>query len=155
MRTLVKAADAAKWIVDQEPLPVVWRDDDPAVGFDARSAYVETYWLAVLGPSAIMTMRRLAGWLEGQPSGMAIELGDLAASIGLGHTTSRNSPVIRTLQRLVLFGVARIEWDAYALARVVPPLAPRQMYRLPPYLAERHDHDLRRMLAEAASGSRP
>ena len=60
-------------------------------------------------------------------------------------TSGRHAPIIRTLERLVLFGVARVHWDTSALRRTIPPLAPRQQNRLPGYLAVRHDTDVQRM----------
>jgi hypothetical protein len=152
MTTTTTTIETARWISEHDPLPVITYDHSPvnATGFDPRSPYVETYWLAVLGPSAILAVRRMADWLEGQPSGIVIGLEDLAHSLGLGHSTGRNAPVVRTLDRLVMFGLAQIAWDAYGLRRTIPPLAPRQLRRLPGYLAERHDADLRVMAATAA-----
>jgi hypothetical protein len=73
---------------------------------------------------------------------VVVGLEQLALSLGLGHGTGRNAPVVRTLHRLVGFGVARIAWDAYAVRATIPPLSASQLRRLPRYLAERHDHDL-------------
>jgi hypothetical protein len=73
-RTMARPADVHDWLVAHEPLPVVALID-PAVdslGFDARSAYVETYWLAVLGPSCVLAGRRLVAWLEAEPAGFEI-----------------------------------------------------------------------------------
>ena len=130
----------ATWITEHDALPIVsWDDGD---GFDPRSDYVETYWLSVLGPSSILALRRLTDWLEDNPSGIVIALEDLALSLGLGHSTSRHSAIVRTLDRLVGFGVAKVDWDAYAVRSAIPPLTARQLRRLPAYLAERHDRDL-------------
>lgn len=150
MRTTTDSTETARWISEHDPLPVVACDGPSReiVGFDPRSGYVETYWLAVLGPSSIVAVRRLSDWLEDQASGIEIALGDLAHSLGLGHGTSRSSPIVRTLDRLIMFDMARIEWDTYVLRRTIPPLSPRQQRRLPGYLAERHDDDLRVMAAE-------
>lgn len=150
MQASLNAAETTRWILEHDPLPVVWQDD-ACVGFDPRSVYVETYWLAVLGPSAILAVRRLSDWLAERPSGIEIGLGDLAASLGLGHGSSRHAPIIRTLERLVLFGIARVQWDAYAVRRTIAPLGPRQHNRLPGYLAVRHDSDLQRMQREQAT----
>jgi hypothetical protein len=140
--------DTATWIAQHDPLPIVaWRD--PAVevaGFDPRSDYVETYWLAVLGPSCILAGRRFAEWLETCPAGIEIALGDLARSLGLGDGTSRNAPVIRTLGRLVSFGMATITDDALAARIAYPALGRRQLARLPGYLAARHSADVGRHL---------
>ena len=152
MQASLNAAETTRWLLAHDPLPVVWQDD-ARVGFDPRSVYVETYWLAVLGPSAILAVRRLSDWLEDRPSGIEISVGDLAASLGLGHGSSRHAPIIRTLERLVLFGIARVQWDTYAVRRTIAPLAPRQQNRLPGYLAVRHDSDLQRMQLEQAAAT--
>ena len=152
MQASLNAAETTRWLLEHDPLPVVWQDD-ARVGFDPRSVYVETYWLAVLGPSAILAVRRLSDWLEDRPSGIEISVGDLAASLGLGHGSGRHAPIIRTLERLVLFGIARVQWDTYAVRRTIAPLAPRQQNRLPGHLAVRHDSDLQRMQHEQAAAT--
>ena len=148
--TTVTGIETARWIGEHESLPVVWNDPTiDTIGFDPRSPYVEIYWLAVLGPSSILAVRRMAEWLEDKPSGIEITLEDLAQSLGLGRSIGRNSPIVRTLQRLLMFGLAAIAWDTYALRRTIPPLSVSQQRHLPGYLAARHDDDLRRLVAEA------
>src|SRR5215831_455490 len=44
------------------------------VGLDPRSAYVETFWLGVLGPSTTWLLRRLVNGLEASPSGYDLDL---------------------------------------------------------------------------------
>lgn len=136
--------DTSTWVAQHDPLPIVaWRDPViDAAGFDPRSDYVETYWLAVLGPSCILAGRRFADWLETCPSGIEIALEDLARSLGLGGGTGRHAAVIRTLDRLVSFGMASVTTDALAARLAYPPLARRQLARLPGYLADRHATDL-------------
>jgi hypothetical protein len=152
MTTTTELAPTAAWIAAHDALPVVsWESEGD--GFDPRSAYVETYWLAVLGPSSILTLRRLTDWLEDTPSGVVVALEELALSLGLGHGTGRNAPVVRTLDRLVGFGVARIAWDAYAVRATIPALTARQVRRLPRYLAERHDHDLDTLRSAPTAGT--
>lgn len=149
--TLISTIAPAAWITEQDVLPIVsWDDGD---GFDPRSGYVETYWLSILGPSSILTLRRFTEWLNDSPSGIVIALEDLAQSLGLGHSTSRQSAVVRTLDRLVAFGVAKIDWDAYAVRSAIPPLTARQVCRLPAYLAERHERDLAALRTNAADSA--
>ncbi|MEZ5265260.1 MAG: hypothetical protein R2755_26570 [Acidimicrobiales bacterium] len=119
--SVIDSVDYGRWIADHNPLPVIaWHGGGD--GFDVRSSYVETYWLPIVGPSAIVAARRLADRLEDRPSGMVVELEELAGSLGLGRGVARHSPVVRTLERLAMFGLARIGWDAYALCATVPPL---------------------------------
>ena len=122
-----------------QELPAVLRVTaivDPVVeahGFGPSSAYVEFVWLAVLGPSATWTYRRLGAVVAGQAAGEAlpVNLADLSRSLGLGEGTGRNSIMARTLGRLVQFGVAR--WmgeDTLAVRRALAPVPARQLARL-------------------------
>src|SRR5690606_21533957 len=67
-----------------------------AAGHDPRSPYVERYWLGVLGPTATWLVRRLAERLEAEPEGFDLELGSLAAELGVGHRGGRQAPFLRT-----------------------------------------------------------
>ena len=70
-----------------------------ALGHDPRSPYVETYWLAVLGPSTTWLLRRLAFRLEAEPDGFSLDLAETARSLGLGAKGGRHSPFMRALGR--------------------------------------------------------
>ena len=61
--------DTNGWISSHDPLTVIPLTDSviDQLGHDVRSSYVETYWLPILGPSAIWAARRLAEWLESSP----------------------------------------------------------------------------------------
>ena len=138
--------DTAAWIIGHDPLPIgALNDPAIAVGFDARSAYVERYWLAVLGPSALLALRRVADWLDDRPSGIEMSLEDLARTLGLGRRTGRHAAIVRTLRRLTEFDIATVAGDRYAVRSLLPPLSIRYRRRLPRYLAERHTAELRRL----------
>lgn len=141
-RTMTPTTDIHDWLVAHDPLPVSALIDPTvdASGFDARSAYVETYWLNTLGPSCVLAARRLVAWLEAEPAGFEISLVALAGTLGLGSGTGRSAPVVRTLRRLVDFQVATVG-ETYAMRRVFPPLAARQIARLPDHLAVAHAVD--------------
>ena len=109
------------------------------VGFDLRSAYVERYWLGVLGPSATMLLRRFARGLEERPDGFQISLADTARAIGLGGGTGRQSPITRTIDRACLFStMLRVSESELHVRTHLPRLTPRQLSRLP--LAVRNSH---------------
>ncbi len=132
------------WIADHDPLAVVLGFDpaiDP-IGHDVRSSYVETYWLPILGPSAIWAARRLVDWLDTAPGGVEVPLAPFGRSLGLGAGAAKNSPIVRTLARLAEFGMAAIDDESYAIRRCFPPLNSRQLNRLPSYLAQRHHAEL-------------
>ena len=134
----------AAWICDNDPLRVTRRMSTLHVGFDPRCDYVETYWLPVLGPSCILVARRLTDWLDGADVALHVPLELLARTVGLGAGTGRGAPVVRTLSRLVDFGIAAVENESYALRIPFPPLSYRQVARLPEYLATQHASDVAR-----------
>jgi hypothetical protein len=142
MRSLQHAMlDISAWLVEHDPLPVsALRDPLGEDGFDARSMYVETYWLPILGPSCVLVARRLVSWLEAEPDGFEITMTALAGSLGLGAGAGRRAPIVRTLARLADFELAHVD-DSYALRTMFPPLAARQIARLPDHLAAAHAMD--------------
>jgi hypothetical protein len=136
--------DPATWFLATGTLSVVGFADPliEAVGYDARSTYAEAYWLGVLGPSALLALRRLNTGLDDNPDGFRVPVADLARELGLGHGPGRNTPVIRTLSRLITFGLADIRDDDLAVRRFVPPLCRRHLARLPAHLRQRHQSEV-------------
>jgi hypothetical protein len=116
-----------------------WPDEViDALGHDPRSAYVERFWLGVLGPSAIWLLRRLVAGLDTAPAGYDLPLGETAQAIGLSGA-GRSSSFVRTLARVAQFDLARIELpNVVAVRRKLPPLARRHLARLPASLQEEH-----------------
>jgi hypothetical protein len=99
--------------------------------YDAGDVYVETYWLPILGPSAVLAVRRIALWLEAEPTGVNIDLVELGASLGVGTGTGRHTQINRTLTRLIDFGVARIAGEHLEVHTTFPPLPTQLRRRLP------------------------
>ena len=132
--------DRLGWIASRDPLSVVTLTDQviDQRGHSSRSSYVEIYWLPILGPSAVLAARRLGEWLEASPDGIEVPLEPFGRSLGLGGV-GHNSPTVRTLARLVDFGMATTGGDVYQVRRVFPPLAARHLERLPGYLAAQHN----------------
>lgn len=133
-------SEIQNWIAEHDPVPVVgWGDPVvEALGHHPQSRYAETYWLGLLGPSALWAQRRLVGWLEDSPEGYPLALAPMARELGLGEGVGRSSPLVRTLARLVSFDMAAIRCGSFAVRRAMGPLAQRQVVRLPGHLAERH-----------------
>jgi hypothetical protein len=124
------------------PDPVIDR-----VGHDPRSAYVEQFWLGILGPSTTWLLRRLAAGLETTPAGFDLGLSDTARSLGLGGE-GRSSPFVRALGRCCQFQLASSEDDAtLAVRRKLPPLNRRQLARLPEPVQAEHQRWLEAELA--------
>jgi hypothetical protein len=78
--------DPQTWVANHDPLTVVPLHDPvvEAVGHDPRSAYVESFWTPILGPSAVMGARHLSAQLEDAPEGVTVSLVVLARQLGLG-----------------------------------------------------------------------
>ncbi|MEZ5139831.1 MAG: hypothetical protein R2711_14025 [Acidimicrobiales bacterium] len=68
-----------------------------AVGYDPRSPYVERFWLALLGPSTTLLLRRVAAALEVSPDGFDLDLDETARAIGLGMRAGANGPFLRAI----------------------------------------------------------
>src|SRR3954449_12857914 len=85
-----------------------WADEViDTLGHDPRSAYVERFWLGILGPSTTWLLRRLAAGLEAEPAGFSLSLPDTAQALGLGGR-GRNSPFVRALARSCQFELAMV-----------------------------------------------
>ncbi|MDQ6837013.1 MAG: hypothetical protein M3137_01385 [Actinomycetota bacterium] len=111
-----------------------WPDDViDRSGLDPRSAYVEQFWLGILGPSTTWLLRRLAATFDDHPDGFELPLAETARALGLGDRGGRHSPFLRSVNRLVLFELAvPTGADELAVRRRVPPLNRRQVDRLAP-----------------------
>ncbi len=118
------------------PLPDVVIDQ---IGHDARSAYVERFWLGILGPSATWLLRRLVDGLEASPDGFALDLAEVATELGLGARSGQNSPFVRTIERCARFGVLEVVGTTeLRVRRKLPPLTRFQLSRLPAHLQAEH-----------------
>ncbi|MDQ2651253.1 MAG: hypothetical protein M3Z03_17080 [Actinomycetota bacterium] len=129
--------------VTEFPIPsltvVPWPDVViDTVGWDPRSAYVERFWLGVLGPSATWFVRRLADGLEAQPDGFELDLPTTAAELGLGARGGKHAPFMRTIERCCRFGATELSDGTLRARRKLPPLTRSQLERLPEPL--RADH---------------
>jgi hypothetical protein len=134
------ASDTQTWLATTDPLIVRPLDDAivESLGHDAESDYAETYWLPVIGPTALWAMRRLTRWLADTPDGYPLALAPFARELGLGDGVGRSSPVVRSLARLVTFGLADVRGGQLMVRRKLPPLARRHLQRLPGHLAAEH-----------------
>ena len=107
--------------------------------YDARSAYVEQFWLATLGPSTTLFLRHCAGLLDGS-DGTPVDLRETAVTLGIGHEGGSRSAMVKTVARACRFRAARPVGDTTLAVRVrLPQLSSRQVQRLPPPLRQRHE----------------
>jgi hypothetical protein len=122
------------------------------VGHDPRSAYVEQFWLATLGPSTTWLLRRLVAGLDDAPEGYELDLAVTARSLGLGARAGQNSPFLRALERSRQFRLTRdLGAGVLAVRRRLPPLSRHQVARLPRPLQRAHEQWLEAALAHPAA----
>jgi len=127
-----------------------------ALGHDPRSTYVEKFWLPILGPSTILLLRRLADGLDAQPDGFRLDLTATAGSLGIGHRTGKQAPMLRAVDRCCVFGIARqLGRDHLAVRRRMASLSTRQVQRLPPALRVEHDSHAGRPTESTITSSAP
>jgi len=136
--TTLLAEDAsplmAALVIRPWPDPVI-----DVLGHDPRSAYVERFWLGILGPSTTWLLRLMAAGLEASPDGYELDLAETASTLGLGTRGGRHSPFMRALARCCRFHLAELRPDgSLAVRRKVPPLNRHQLIQLPPSLQEAH-----------------
>ncbi len=118
-----------------------WATAPQSDGFDPRSAYVEKYWLGILGPSTTVLIRHLAVALERSPNGTTIDVADTARSLGL-KASGRNSSFQRSLARACHFGIATAPHSGLLLMRrALPRVGAGLIERLPGSLQQRHDSE--------------
>jgi hypothetical protein len=114
---------------------------DPSVRDGGRTLtdpYLEHCWVAVLGPTAVLALRRLAVLASGGRV-VSIAVEDLAASLGVGRGTGRHAQITRTLDRIVAFRFAT--WsgiDELTVFETVPVLGRNQLERAPLLTRELH-----------------
>lgn len=132
--------DTAGWLSDHTSIEVVAVRHPilEALGHHPTSDYAEQFWLPTIGPSALWTHRRLNAGFVGGRNSYSLHLADLGREIGLGAGTGRNSPIVRTVSRLLDFHLAEIIDGRLGVSTMLPPLSRRQATRLPEHLATRH-----------------
>ena len=145
---------------DTEPSPAAFDDssgdpvhvlrvrpwDDPKLrrrGHDPRSIYVERFWVAILGPSAVWLLRLLAREFDELEPGeeLRLDLDSTARRLGLQHRGGRQSTFMRTIDRCRMFDLAHFTDDAVLIVRRhVPPVPRRLRMRMPRELRDEVDH---------------
>jgi hypothetical protein len=132
-----------------------WPDDVlDQLGFDPRTAYVEQYWLGILGPSTTWLMRRLVAGFDYEPDGFDLPLAETARWLGLGERGGRQSPFLRALNRTIQFDLSQMcGTDELAVRRRLPTLNQRQLARLSPAQQAAHQQWQDQQLTEPAGAA--
>lgn len=143
MSSPIQRPDVNLWLAERDPIPTIaWGEQAAEDTHHPASAYVETYWLPFLGPSATLALRRIAaGLAEAPASGMWLPIHPFASSLGLKPDGSRHCTARKAIARLVRFGLANVDDDVLAVRMAVPTLSERNVDRLPPHLAHQHRTD--------------
>lgn len=129
-------AESQRWFAGREHLHVVPLADTiiEALGYDPCGEYVERFWLPVIGPTSLVALRRLTTYLTATPDGYPLAVLPFSRELGLGKGIGVESPIVRTLARLVYFRHLAILDDALAVRRMIAPLNRVQAERLPPHV---------------------
>lgn len=138
MSTLIEPNPTAQLTIPSALEVVTWENPQPDQ-FDVRTTYVERYWLALLGPSTLWLLRRIARGLEQCPQGFRLHIAETSAALGLGNGQSKNASIHRTIERATQFGmIYRISTERIAAKTQLPRLNQRQLSRLPDALQRSH-----------------
>lgn len=118
-----------------------------ALGYPARSDYVEWFWLPVLGPSATWLLRRIDFGFDEFPGGYELDVRATARALGVAARDDTGTIFARALDRLNIFGIAHGAGGAFAVRRVLPPVSQRHLDRMPEHLRSAHAVWLRQRTA--------
>lgn len=102
-----------------------WTTADDTI--DPRSGYAERFWLPIIGPSAMFLLRQISSALEVQPEGYTMNVDEAGQWLGI----NAGAVMLRTVNRLIGFGMARIENGTLAVRTHLSPLSATQLGRLP------------------------
>lgn len=114
---------------------------DPIVeanGHHPRSMYVERFWLPVVGPTALLSYRRISDQLAVNPHGFDLDLAELARGMGMSYRPGTNSAFANAINRLTMFGIAHNTPAGIALRRRVPNVAYHHLRRLTDNMQQQH-----------------
>jgi hypothetical protein len=96
-----------------------------------------------------LLIRLVAHRFDRAPDGFTLDLGEASRCLGLGERHGPNSPLGRSLGRIVQFDLATPGADGtLAVRRYVPPINRRHVRRLPASVQEEHDAWVRAHLTE-------
>ena len=116
-----------------------WIDEvTEETGHDPRSAYVERFWLGILGPSATWFVRSVSYGFEHSPEGFDLAPGEMARVLGLGERTGRHSPFLRCISRLCQFELAHYRGGGLVVRATLPWVETRMVVRMPAQLQNEH-----------------
>lgn len=116
------------------------------VGWHLEHEYVETFWLPVVGPTALVFLRKWGRVLRQVPA-WTIEKETLAKSLGIGMPA-----LFKMLDRMPGFHLAQWEADDYSymsIRRALPNIPEAKLLRLPDTLQVAHEFILKSQRSDA------
>lgn len=99
---------------------------------DAIDPYVERFWTPIIGPASIAVLR----WANRERP-VSMPIAAIGECVGLTSNHGKNSPIWRTLNRMMMFGLAElidIEHGHVAVWSKVPYLTKMRLSKLPEHL---------------------
>lgn len=108
-------------------LQIVRISASPTDRFRLTDPYVEEVWSEFLGPTATLLARRLGRTIEVRPDGAELDVGELAASVGVPPTVA-----LRSLRRLHRFEVVHsdLERGVVGVSGFAAPVSGERLCRL-------------------------
>jgi len=98
----------------------------PGDRVELLGAYTELAWASTLGPTAVLLARRLDRLARAFPAGTDVQLGELAASLGV-----RPARVVVAFDRLAEWGIIERRGSGVAVSGFAPLIPSGQLGRLP------------------------
>ncbi len=119
-----------------------WRVDGRDCVHDARSVYVERYWLAGLGPTSLLCLRMVADGLGRSPGGFELDTAAAASQLGVSPRGGAKG-LGQALRRLEQFQIAAQApgGAVWSVRRWLPEAPPHVVARLPQHLRRAHRAD--------------
>jgi hypothetical protein len=114
-------------------------------GHQSRSAYVERFWLPILGPSASWLLRSLSWGLEAQPEGYLVDIAAVAQTLGVSESLGRSGTMTRSLIRLCQFDLTAVSGQhddgvpVLIVRDTIPWLSRRLVQSLPSFMRAEHE----------------
>ena len=94
--------------------------------FPIENPYLERCWTSVLGPSAVLLLRRVAALARGGHHAQ-VDLGELSRDLGIAGV-GPNSHVRRSIDRLIRFGFGA--WESPSVLDIYDACAPLACHHL-------------------------
>lgn len=138
--------------IDQIASRFIDRSDPSPGDVPIGDTYRRRWWLPIIGPTATCILNHLAASDDGTSSWQVTPTPELAFALGLGKGTAKNSPLIRSIDRLARFdfGTWDVEpgQDCYpcvSLYRTIGLVPQRSVAKWPAALQQAHAIDIAEM----------